>query len=100
MAGNVNELKFSPLGGTNPPAILRYGLAVLSVIAGALAHTRDELQRNNEGLREREELLRVLTENANDLIRLHTMEGRSVYASPSVERLFGRPPTSLFEFAH
>jgi PAS domain S-box-containing protein len=190
MAGNVSALKFSPLGWNNPPAILRYGLAILSVIAvvalislmdaylpvaphvslflcavlfttwfcgvrpgllattlsvpafdyffvppfhslalevgqlprfiiflislffvwsvsamarrstGALVHARDELQRNNEALREREELMRVLTENANDFIRLHTTEGRSVYASPSVERLYGRLPTTMFEFVH
>ncbi|MGH7993201.1 MAG: PAS domain S-box protein, partial [Limisphaerales bacterium] len=51
-------------------------------------------------LREHEELLRVLTENANDYIRVHDLEGRSVYGSPSVERLYGRQPTVLFECVH
>jgi PAS domain S-box-containing protein len=190
MAGNEMALKSNPLGWPNAPAALRYGVAVLSVIAaallimlmdahlrytphvslflcailfttwfcgvrpgllavalsilafdyffvlpvnslaleagqlprfgifllctffvwavsasarraaGALVRARDELQRNNEVLREREELMRVLTENANDLIRLHTTDGRSVYASPSVERLYGRLPATMFEFAH
>jgi PAS domain S-box-containing protein len=190
MAGDGSVLKFNPLGWPNPPAALRYGLAVLSVVAavllislmdaylpaaphvslflcailfttwfcgvrpgllavalsilafdyffvppvnslaleagqlprfsifllstffvwavsasarratGALVHARDELQRNNKALREREELMRVLTDNANDFIRLHTVEGRSVYASPSVERLYGRLPATMFEFAH
>lgn len=53
-----------------------------------------------EAVRERNELLRVLTEHARELIRLHDLDGRSVYASPSVERLYGRFPRTLFEFAH
>jgi two-component system, cell cycle sensor histidine kinase and response regulator CckA len=51
-------------------------------------------------LREPDEFLRVLTQHANDFIRLHELDGRSVYASPSVERLYGRVPTTMFEFAH
>src|SRR5579883_298765 len=53
-----------------------------------------------EAVRERDELLRVLTEHTNDLIRLHDPDGRSVYASPSVIRFYGRTPAALFEFAH
>ncbi|SPE51226.1 hypothetical protein SBV1_130095 [Verrucomicrobia bacterium] len=59
-----------------------------------------ERKRMEDTLREREELMRVLTENANDLIRLHDVEGRSIYASPSVGRLYGRLPSFMFEFAH
>src|ERR1041385_3836271 len=57
------------------------------------------IERTKE-LRESEALMRVLTENANDLIRLQTIDGRSVYASPSVGRLYGRLPRTIFEFAH
>jgi PAS domain S-box-containing protein len=80
----------------------------------ALSRAHDELQRRNEDLRvettkrqrteeslqDREELMRLLTENSNDFIRLHAVEGRSTYASASVERLYGRRPTSMFEFVH
>jgi len=66
----------------------------------ALVLTRNDLQTNNDTLRAQGELMRVLSENANDFIRLHTVEGRSIYASPSVERLYGVVPTTLFEFAH
>ena len=59
-----------------------------------------ERKRMEDTLREREELMRVLTENANDFIRLHDVEGRSIYASPSVGRLYGRLPSFMFEFAH
>jgi PAS domain S-box-containing protein len=50
--------------------------------------------------RDRDELVHVLLEHANDFICLHTLDGRIVYASPSVERLYGRVPAALFEFAH
>ncbi|MDB5311611.1 MAG: Blue-light-activated protein [Gemmataceae bacterium] len=53
-----------------------------------------------EVLRERDELFRVLTDHANDFIRLHDLDGRSVYASPSVERFYGRVPTTVFDFTH
>ena len=36
------------------------------------------------------ELFSLLTENTNDFIRLLDQDGRTVYASPSVERLYGR----------
>jgi two-component system, cell cycle sensor histidine kinase and response regulator CckA len=64
--------------------------------------TRNDADREPaaEALRERDELLRVLTEHANDFIRLHDPGGRTVYASPSVGRLHGQIPTTVFEFAH
>jgi PAS domain S-box-containing protein len=58
------------------------------------------LGRSEQELHEREELYQLLTDNANDFIRMHDLNGRSIYASPSVERLYGRKPTYLFEFAH
>jgi PAS domain S-box-containing protein len=60
----------------------------------------EALGRSERTLREREELYRMLTENANDFIRLHDLDGRSIYASPSVLRLYGQEPAQLFEFAH
>jgi PAS domain S-box-containing protein len=47
-----------------------------------------------------EELFRLLTEHGLDFIRLHDLDGRSVYASRSVERLYGELPTTMFQFAH
>jgi PAS domain S-box-containing protein len=51
-------------------------------------------------LRESEQFHRLLTASATDFIRLHDTAGRSIFASPSTERLYGRVPTTLFEFAH
>jgi PAS domain S-box-containing protein len=48
--------------------------------------------RNQRSLRESEELFRLLAENASDLIYLIDLEGRTVYASPSVGRVLGWDP--------
>jgi PAS domain S-box-containing protein len=53
-----------------------------------------------EALREREELYRLLTEKANDLICLLDVDGNIVYASPSVERLLGQCPARLSDGIH
>jgi PAS domain S-box-containing protein len=57
-------------------------------------------QQAEEELRESEQFHRLLTASATDFIRLHDTTGRSIFASPSTERLYGRTPTTLFEFAH
>lgn len=82
---------------------------------------RDELDRDDSGkgvrlfgivqditdrrpaesaLKENDWFLRVLTKNANDFIRVFDVDGRSVYASPSVERHYGRQPALVFELPH
>jgi two-component system, cell cycle sensor histidine kinase and response regulator CckA len=62
--------------------------------------SKAERNLTEERLRDRDELVRVLTEHANDFIRVHDIDGRSVYASPSVLRLYGREPATMFELAH
>jgi PAS domain S-box-containing protein len=51
-------------------------------------------------LLEHDELFGLLTEHVLDFIRLHQLGGQSVYASRSVERLYGGVPETMFEFAH
>ncbi len=61
----------------------------------------DPEQRNAKAaLREHDELFRLLAEHASDLIRLHTLDGGSVYASRSVERFYGRVPAAVFDGTH
>jgi PAS domain S-box-containing protein len=43
------------------------------------------------------EMLGVLTENANDFIRIHDLDGRTVYSSPSVERELACSPATIFK---
>jgi PAS domain S-box-containing protein len=57
-------------------------------------------KRAEEELRESEQFHRLLTASATDFIRLHDTAGRSIFASPSTERLYGCAPTTLFELAH
>jgi PAS domain S-box-containing protein len=59
-----------------------------------------ERKRAEDSLREREALFEVLTENSDDLIRLHELDGRSIYASPAVLRLLGENPANLFDNIH
>jgi PAS domain S-box-containing protein len=54
-------------------------------------------EREQQSLRESEELFRLLAENANDLIYLIDLEGRTVYASPSVGRVLGWNPADPAE---
>ena len=45
-------------------------------------------------------LFEVLTENSDDLIRLHEPDGRSVYASPAVVQFLGEEPANQFDHIH
>ena len=53
-----------------------------------------------DGLREKDELLRLLTETSRDLIGVLDLDGRIVYASSAAEILLGRTPNSVFERMH
>jgi PAS domain S-box-containing protein len=53
-----------------------------------------------EVLRAHDALYSLLTEYASDFIRLHELDGRSIYGSRSVDRLFGQTPASIFDFVH
>ena len=73
--------------------LTRLGFVVareLKEVASRRAHRETE-----EALRRSEERFRLLAENSNDVILLHDLEGRIVYVSPSVERVFGYPPEEL-----
>jgi PAS domain S-box-containing protein len=66
-------------------------------LRGVMVDVTDR-KRAEEALRESEELYRLLTENANDLITLVDVEGRRVYFSPSYSRLLGRVPPATLDF--
>ena len=67
-----------------------------------LAITRDvtDQRRAEDAIREREELLRLLTENTAEFIRFFDPAGTLVYANPAVQRLLGEVPADFAGFPH
>ncbi|MGB8980728.1 MAG: PAS domain S-box protein, partial [Anaerolineales bacterium] len=72
-----------------------------------LSVTRDisERKRMEQALREREEQLRLITDNMVDTISQVDAERKFIYASPSLERIFGYAPEDIigrpaFEYVH
>jgi PAS domain S-box-containing protein len=75
--------------------------SALAAANEALRRQIRERERAEAALRESEELHRLLTEHTNDIILLHDAGGRrSVYVSPSFERLLGRRPDDTFGHVH
>lgn len=60
----------------------------------ALEDITDRRRAETE-LRRGERRLRLMADNATDLITRHTLDGRCVYASPAIRRLLGLPQSSL-----
>src|SRR6195256_3103756 len=54
-----------------------------------------EIQRRRRQLSEREELYRLISENAEDLITVIDEDGSRIYTSPGHERLFGYTQEAL-----
>ncbi len=64
-----------------------------------------ELKQIEQVLRDREERLRLVTQNMSDLVSLHQPDGHYLYATPSSVSLLGYAPEELigrdaFEFLH
>lgn len=54
-----------------------------------------EMQIAEERLQKSEAMLRLIADNATDLISLHTADGRYLYVSPACHRLLGYEPEEL-----
>ncbi len=68
-----------------------------SQLQGAVLVFRDaaERRRASEALRASEDRFRALVEHASDAILLLSPDGTCVYASPTCQRVLGRPPEAL-----
>lgn len=94
-----------PFWATFPFRIVIFGLIILTLYIGVrirdkrLRRLNEELEKQvkerTEELRKSEELFRLITENAGDLIVLCSMRGETVYASPSFEKLLGYHPKEI-----
>ena len=60
-----------------------------------IARDITESQRDQEALRRSEEMFRIMTENAMELIALVDMTGRRLYNSPSYTKVLGYSPEEL-----
>lgn len=64
-----------------------------------------ELIETQRELKDEKDLLRLVTENSNDMISRHTLDGTYLYVTPSCEQLMGYTPDELigknaFDFFH
>ena len=66
-------------------------------VAGIITIGEDVTERNRADalLRSREQLFRSLIENASEVITILSVDGTSLFESPSVERVLGRKPEEL-----
>ena len=66
-------------------------------VAGIVTIGEDVTERNRADalLRSREQLFRSLIENASEVITILSVDGTSIFESPSVERVLGRTPEEL-----
>ncbi|HLH07987.1 MAG TPA: EAL domain-containing protein [Terriglobales bacterium] len=82
-----------PLLGTADLFVLREwvrGLAALVILFDLYAvYQHSQLHRVRERLAEREELYRLISENAADMIALIDRDGRRVYNSPAYQKVLG-----------
>lgn len=88
------------------PAIIEQWSGYLSLaLIALLAYQQWRLYQLRKRTVQREELFRIVTENAADMIALVDVKGRRLYNSPSYERVLGYTPeelekTSSFEQVH
>ncbi len=94
-----------PFWATVPFRIVVLSFLILSLYVAVrirdrrLRHMNEQLEKQvrerSEELRKSEEVFRLITENAGDLIAACTMRGEAVYASPSFEDLLGYHPKEI-----
>jgi len=80
-----------------------WGLLILAILL--LVYQQSRISRMRRSSEKREELFRIVTENAADMIALVDVKGRRLYNSPAYKKILGYSPaelgeTSAFEQIH
>jgi len=69
----------------------------LGFLAGLVVYQQFRIFQIHRSSRKREELFRIVTENAADMIALVDVKGRRLYNSPAYKRILGYSPAELSE---
>jgi two-component system cell cycle sensor histidine kinase/response regulator CckA len=77
------------LGGLHLPSIVRGLVGLVLLFDIHVVYQQLQIHRIRRLLLEREELFRVITENAADMIAVVDTKGRFLYSSPAYERILG-----------
>src|ERR1700677_2034065 len=72
-------------------------LGMLGVLAVLLGYQQFRIYRLRVSAKHRDELFKIVTENAADMIALVDMKGRRLYNSPAYKRILGYSPAELSE---
>jgi diguanylate cyclase (GGDEF)-like protein/PAS domain S-box-containing protein len=99
------ELRKAEAARMQRQAVLGIGLGsaltiTLSLLSLLSVHRDVEtLRRAAEELAASEAYFRLITETSSDLVRTQDLDGKTLYVSPSVERILGYTPKELLAFA-
>ncbi len=84
---DASRAQAQAIGGMGLGSALTIALSFLSLLS--VHRDTEALRRTADDLATSEEYFRLLTENSNDLVRTHDLDGNVLYVSPSVERMLG-----------
>ncbi len=85
--GDASRAQGQAIGAIGLGSALMIALSFVSLLS--VHRDAEALKRTADDLATSEEYFRLLTENSNDLVRTHDLDGNVLYVSPSVERMLG-----------
>ncbi len=101
----LGKKQASVSGGFLPANLDAWSAWLVAIFVVLLAYQQWRLYRFRQEAAKREELFRIVTENAADMIGLVDLKGRRLYSSPAYEKVLGYTAaelakTSSFEQIH